>query len=129
MRTENFVSVWVGITPSRADLIDEVQMSFNEDGDYIPSLLMRNFGIPSYDEDLVEIRVFELSSRNLIALFKGCSFDTIISDKFRTLIGDELQFDVNAVVLLYDFQANVEVGSSTSSNGVELYFLGSEKYN
>jgi hypothetical protein len=128
MRIENFVSVWLGIAPCRAKLIDVVQVSYNEDGDYIPSVLMRNFGIPIYDEDLLEVCVFEHTSRDLSVLLTGCSFDATLIRKFSKDIGRELQFEANAVILLFDFQANVEVGAVVTLDEVQLHFLGVETY-
>ena len=79
------------MTWSAEELNDYVRLNYSEDGELIPSQLMRDFDISSYDENFREAHCWHQSDQNLVSrtpVFKrwGLTADQI--KDMRTLIKD-----------------------------------------
>jgi hypothetical protein len=128
MREPGFVTLWLGHAQSAEALERYVRLQFTEDGDLIPSRLMRDFSIPSYDEDFREAELLSKPQRSLEALLRGFSYDSQLVEKFRAICGETINFDANAVVLLYNFRTEQPRVGRVQAEDVELQWIGTTEY-
>lgn len=127
MREDNFVTLWVGRARSAEALEQYVRLQYNEDGDLVPSQLMQDFSIPSYDENFREAERLSEPQRNLEALLRGFSYDSQLIEKFRAICGETINYDANAVVLLYNFHVKRPQVVRFEGEDVELQWMGTTK--
>ncbi len=85
---------------------------------------MRDFGIDAYDEGFREAALLPESKRSLSEILSGFSYDSQVLQGFESLLGSEIDFDANAIVLLYNFDADVDRQSEIVSGVVQLRFMG-----
>jgi hypothetical protein len=128
MRCRGYVSLWLGTSVSNESLESYVALHYSEDGDLVPSDLMEDFNIPSYDEDFLESEYRNLSEHRIVKLLKGFSYWEQIAERFAALCGDQVDVDVNAVVVLYDFNASPSRTRSSQNQDVQLSFMGVVTY-
>jgi hypothetical protein len=110
----NRVSLWVGRSDSVLLLRNYIRVLYTRDGDDMPSLFAKDFGISRYDEDYIETEFFEIPTCKLRDLLRGCSCDSVIIPKYIKLYGETLPNDVNVVILLYSFSNYDPVGNILS---------------
>ena len=113
MKKENVVSVWFGNFKTKRELSEFVQEKYDEDGDVIPSLFMKTFGIDCYETDFQEILFQENISKE--DLFQASYSETFI-DKIDNISG-------NSIILLYDFYYTGQVCETSN-----LRFIGTFDY-
>ncbi|MEW6305039.1 MAG: immunity 22 family protein [Verrucomicrobiota bacterium] len=128
MRENGFVTLWLGQSSSAGALNEYVQLQYSDDGELIPSQLMRDFGIPSYDEDFREAERLGCLERSIRALLRGFSYDAQIIEKFAAICGEQIAFDANAVVLLYNFRIENPQVISAGTDAVQLRYMGVTDY-
>ena len=116
MRKENKISIWVGTFNSKYDFDNYIKESYDEDGDCVPSIFMKDFNIEHIDHDFKESEFIgkKLTKDNLI----GFSYD----EKFIEKI-DEVLLIGNSIILLYDSEYSGEIKSTN-----KVTFIGTYDY-
>ncbi|MCB7162990.1 immunity 22 family protein [Bacillus subtilis] len=107
MERQNFVSLWIGSINDDESLSKYVELDYNEDeGDFIPSQFLIDFDIDidELDEDFIEKIVHGKNCNNLSELIGGCSYDSVILPRFENIVGTAIPEQINAAVLLYNFE-------------------------
>lgn len=107
MERQNFVSLWIGSINDDESLSKYVELDYNEDeGDFLPSQFLIDFDIDidDLDEDFIEKVVHEKNCNNLSELIGGCSYDSVILPRFENIVGTAIPEQINAAVLLYNFE-------------------------
>jgi hypothetical protein len=120
------VSIWIGKEKVSEALARALDVSFNDEGDFLGSPFSRAFGIKYYGDCTQETRVCEPPPKTLRELLKGVSHEAKIAPALERLPGAKLSGE-NAVVLLYDIRYD---GKQTnwSSDGIQLKNVGSIRY-
>ncbi|MBP3048546.1 immunity 22 family protein [Bacillus subtilis subsp. subtilis] len=107
MERQNFVSLWIGSINDDESLSKYVELDYNEDeGDFIPSQFLIDFDIDidELDEDFIEKISHGKNCNNLSELIGGCSYDSVILPRFENIVGTAIPEQINAAVLLYNFE-------------------------
>ncbi|MBU8572160.1 immunity 22 family protein [Bacillus subtilis] len=107
MERQNFVSLWIGSINDDESLSKYVELDYNEDeGDFSPSQFLIDFDIDidELDEDFIEKVAHEKNCNNLSELIGGCSYDSVILPRFENIVGTAIPEQINAAVLLYNFE-------------------------
>ncbi|MEY8820415.1 immunity 22 family protein [Bacillus subtilis] len=107
MERQNFVSLWIGSINDDESLSKYVELDYNEDeGDFIPSQFLIDFDIDidELDEDFIEKIAHRKNCNNLSELIGGCSYDSVILPRFENIVGTAIPEQINAAVLLYNFE-------------------------
>lgn len=107
MERQNFVSLWIGSINDDESLSKYVELDYNEDeGDFLPSQFLIDFDIDidDLDEDFIEKVAHEKNCNNLPSLISGCSYDSVILPRFENIVGTTIPEQINAAVLLYNFE-------------------------
>ncbi|ASS95570.1 immunity 22 family protein [Peribacillus simplex] len=123
MQKEGFVSFWVGNINSSEELDNLLEISYTEDGDFIPSMFARSFGIDRYDDAVREADFYDEADNSLSRLLEGFSYDDDIIPKFSSLCGAQLPSEYNVVILLYNFKYE-GIKKKITINKSDLEFLG-----
>ncbi|WP_141993219.1 immunity 22 family protein [Bacillus sp. B4EP4a] len=127
MQKEGFVSFWVGNINTSEELDNLLEISYTEDGDFIPSMFARSFGIERYDDAVREADFYDEADNSLSRLLEGFSYDDDIIPEFSTLCGAQLPSEYNVVILLYNFKYE-GIKKKTAINKSNLEFLGAVEY-
>ncbi|MGN7178581.1 hypothetical protein BK139_19620 [Paenibacillus sp. FSL R5-0490] len=112
MEKQGWVSIWLG-NINDEDLIGEyVDLTYDEDGESVPSQFFIDFNIDmdETDEDTIEKAVYKNSSSDISALLDGCSYEEIVIPKIQKSIN--LKKSYNAVILIYNFEYKNEISST-----------------
>ena len=120
---EGNVSLWVGDAQSPDALDVYTDADYSNAGRHL-SQFANDFGTGWYDHDFMDAYVHANSTRSLVELLKGCSYDNVITPRFVELCGEWLPEAANAAVVLYNFRHGGGLGPSTG-NTVRLRFMGS----
>ena len=135
MYEEGYFSVWLGDANSEQVLEEYVRLTYSDDGDLIPSQLMKDFELVDedgdyndYEEGCREIAFFENASRSPSSVFQDFSYSEQVIDKVCAKLGAETNEPFNAVVVLFNYRANVAENRASDSSGVRLRFIGSMEY-
>jgi hypothetical protein len=123
MQKEGFVSFWVGNINTSEELNNLLEISYTEDGDFVPSMFARSFGIDRYDDAVREADFYDEADNSLSRLLEGFSYDEDIIPKFSSLCGAQLPSHYNVVILLYNFKYE-GIKKKTTINNSNLEFLG-----
>ncbi|WP_242220394.1 immunity 22 family protein [Bacillus cereus group sp. BfR-BA-01380] len=112
MEKQGMVSIWLGNIKTQNQLEEYVDLTYDEDGESIPSKFFVDFNIDrnEIDEDFIEKEVLEEESDNISVLLEGCSYDEMILPKIRECVN--LNKSYNAIVLIYNFEYQNLVSSS-----------------
>ncbi|WP_438491504.1 immunity 22 family protein [Paenibacillus sp. IHBB 3054] len=129
MEKEGAVSLWVGNVQSSEELDRLLTVSYTDEGDFIPSIFAKHFGIRRYDDAVREAEYYEEASNNLNQLLTGFSYDDeiVIVLRFTALVQEGLTDNFNAVVLLYNFKYTEELLEATIQSNY-FKFLGAVEY-
>ncbi|USK79407.1 immunity 22 family protein [Peribacillus frigoritolerans] len=127
MQKEGFVSFWVGNINSSEELDNLLEISYTKDGDFIPSMFARSFGIDKYDDAVREADFYNEADNLLSRLLEEFSYDDDIIPKFSSLCGAQLPRQYNVVILLYNFKYE-GIKKNTTINNSNLEFLGAVEY-
>ena len=124
---QDSVSLWLGTAPSDEALQEYVCMTYDADGDVVPSQFMRDFDIEWWDEDFQEVVFLDGKEREVKEILRGFSYDDQLIPAFEGQVGPTLAFPVNAVVLLYNYD-NGSPLVTASKGDVALCFVGVTEY-
>jgi hypothetical protein len=127
MRQEGFVSLWMGTSPSMEALNEYVELGYDEDGQFVPSRFMLDFHLDQWDEDFREVDFLEKHWTTVASVLEGCSWDDQIIPQFEKQIGKALDFPVNALILLFDYNYKSET-KKASTGGISMRFMGVATY-
>ncbi|SFK09923.1 MULTISPECIES: immunity 22 family protein [unclassified Bacillus (in: firmicutes)] len=112
MEKQGMVSIWLGNIKTQNQLEKYADLTYDEDGESIPSKFFVDFNIDrnEIDEDFIEKEVLEEESDNISVLLEGCSYDEIILPKIREYVN--LNKSYNTIILIYNFEYQNLVNSS-----------------
>ncbi|OWP59508.1 immunity 22 family protein [Bacillus velezensis] len=130
MERQNYVSLWIGSIKDDESLSKYVELVYNEDeGDFLPSQFLIDFDIDidDLDEDFIEKVAHENNHNNLPALIDGCSYDSVILHRFEDMVGITLPDQINATVLLYNFEYDGREKEINEKN-YSFKFIGAVSY-
>lgn len=135
MYQEGYLSIWLGNADSREALENYVCLRYSEDGDLIPSSLMKDFALVDedgdyndYDEGCREIAYFRNSLHAQASLFTNFSYSDQVTEKVLTKLSGKSNAEINAVVVLYNYHALIPENKISGSNGVRLIYHGAFEY-
>ncbi|WLV24210.1 immunity 22 family protein [Aciduricibacillus chroicocephali] len=88
MEKQGWVSIWLGNINDEDSIGEYVDLTYDEDGESIPSQFFIDFniGMAETDEDTIEKAVYTSSSRDISALLEGCSYEEIVIPKVQKSI-------------------------------------------
>ncbi|AWM43248.1 hypothetical protein CHR37_19315 [Bacillus velezensis] len=130
MERQNYVSLWIGSIKDDESLSKYIELVYNEDeGDFLPSQFLIDFDIDidDLDEDFIEKVAHENNHNNLPALIDGCSYDSVILHRFEDMVGITLPDQINAAVLLYNFEYDGREKEINAKN-YSFKFIGAVSY-
>ncbi|MCM3216428.1 immunity 22 family protein [Niallia taxi] len=112
MEKQGWVSIWLGTIKEEDSIEDYVDLTYDEDGESVPSKFFIDFNIDmdETDEDTIEKAVYKNSSSDISSLLDGCSYEEIVIPKIQKSIN--LKKSYNAVILIYNFEYNNEISST-----------------
>ncbi|MEM5592684.1 immunity 22 family protein [Niallia circulans] len=112
MEKQGWVSVWLGNINDEDSIGEYVDLTYDEDGESVPSQFFIDFKIDEdeTDEDTIEKEVYKNSSSDIATLLDGCSYEEIVIPKIQKSIN--LKKSYNAVILIYNFQYQNEISST-----------------
>ena len=124
MQKEGKVSLWLGNFSDEESFREFMEIKYTDDGDSIPSKFKKQFKIEYYDIDFSEVDYMEEQSNNLEVLLEGFSNDYEIIPKLKEKYDGNRY---NSIVLLYDFEYNVNKINYKNENNI-LDFIGCVDY-
>ena len=112
MEKQGWVSIWLGNINDEDSISEHVDLTYDEDGESVPSQFFIDFNIDmdETDEDTIEKAVYKNSSSDISALLDGCSYEEIVIPKIQKSIN--LKKSYNAVILIYNFEYKNEISST-----------------
>ncbi|MGD6817086.1 immunity 22 family protein [Metabacillus sp. 113a] len=112
MEKQGWVSIWLGNIKDEDSIGEYVDLTYDEDGESVPSQFFIDFNIDmdETDEDTIEKAVHKYNSSDISALLYGCSYEEIVIPKIQKSI--DLKKSYNAVILIYNFEYNNEISST-----------------
>ncbi|WP_273128703.1 immunity 22 family protein [Bacillus weihaiensis] len=112
MEKQGWVSIWLGNIKDEDSIGEYVDLTYDEDGESVPSQFFMDFNIDmdETDEDTIEKAVYKYSSSDISELLDGCSYEEIIIPKIQKSIN--LKKSYNAVILIYNFEYKNEISST-----------------
>ncbi|MCM3491761.1 immunity 22 family protein [Alkalihalophilus marmarensis] len=112
MEKQGWVSIWLGNINDEDSIGEYVDLTYDEDGESVPSQFFIDFNIDmdETDEDTIEKAVYKNSSSNISALLDGCSYEEMVIPKIQKSI--TLKKSYNAVILIYNFEYKNEISST-----------------
>lgn len=124
---QDSVSLWLGTAPSHKALQEYVCLTYDEDGDVVPSQFMRDFGLELWDSDFQEVALLDEDKTRIRETLEGASYDDQLIPAFEGQVGPTLDFPVNAIVLLYNYH-NGSPLVTASKGDVAMCFVGVTEY-
>ncbi|WP_113928094.1 immunity 22 family protein [Bacillus sp. P14.5] len=112
MEKQGWVSIWLGNINDEDSIGEYVDLTYDEDGESVPSQFFIDFNIDmdETDEDTIEKAVYKNISSDISVLLDGCSYEEIVIPKIQKRIN--LKKSYNAVILLYNFEYKNEISST-----------------
>jgi len=112
MEKQGWVSIWLGNINDEDSIGEYVDLTYDEDGESVPSqfFIYFNIDMDEIDEDTIEKAVYKNSSSDISSLLDGCSYEEIVIPKIQKSIN--LKKSYNAVILIYNFEYNNEISST-----------------
>ncbi|KML38985.1 MULTISPECIES: immunity 22 family protein [Cytobacillus] len=112
MEKQGWVSIWLGNINDEDSIGEYVDLTYDDDGESVPSQFFIDFNIDmdETDEDTIEKAVYKNSSSDISALLDGCSYEEIVIPKIQKSIN--LKKSYNAVILIYNFEYKNEISST-----------------
>lgn len=112
MEKQGWVSIWLGNINDEDSIGEYVDLTYDDDGESVPSQFFLDFNIDmdETDEDTIEKAVYKNSSSDISALLDGCSYEEIVIPKIQKSIN--LKKSYNAVILIYNFEYKNEISST-----------------
>lgn len=104
MIKEKKASLWLGYFENEDDFRNYMKVSYDEDGNYIPSKFQENYGIKKYDLDTSEIDWISDKCIDVESLLAGFSNDFEIVPQFKKMLEYKNVEKYNSIVVLYNFE-------------------------
>ena len=104
MVKENKLSLWLGFYENADDFKNYIKVSYDEDGNYIPSNFQESYAIKSYDLDAIESDWILERCSDVESLLAGFSGDYKIIPQFQKMLEHKNIQNYNSIVLLYNFE-------------------------
>ncbi len=104
MIKENKVSLWLGYCENADDFKNYIEVSYDENGDYVPSKFQISYAIKQYDLDAIESDWISGRCSDVESLLKGFSRDFEIIPQFQKMLEYKNIQNYNSIVLLYNFE-------------------------
>lgn len=104
MIKENNVSLWLGFYENADDFKNYIKVSYDEDGNYIPSNFQASYAIKSYDLDAIESDWILERCSDVESLLAGFSGDYEIIPQFQKMLEHKNIQNYNSIILLYNFE-------------------------
>lgn len=104
MEKENKVSLWLGFYENADDFMRYIKVSYDEDGNYIPSNFQETYAIKKYDLDAIESDWISEQCSDVKSLLAGFSGDYEIIPQFQKMLEHKNIQSYNSIVLLYNFE-------------------------
>ena len=129
MEREGYVSLWIGNFKSDEELLKYVELIYTEDGDCLPSQFLQDFNIymEDFDEDFIESICLEKEVISIVDLISGCSYEDVIIPKYENLVNMKSSDNINAGILLYNFQYDESV-KLVNNDDYKFKFVGTVEY-
>ncbi|MCY9158852.1 immunity 22 family protein [Bacillus atrophaeus] len=130
MERQNYVSLWIGSIKDDESLSKYVDLAYNDDeGDFLPSQFLIDFDIDidDLDEDFIEKVAHEKNCNNLTSLIGGCSYDSVILPRFENMIGTTIPEQINAAIILYNFEYDGRK-KEINANNYTFKYIGAVSY-
>lgn len=129
MEREGYVSLWIGSAKSDDELWEYAQLTYNEDGDCLPSQFLKDFDIDmdDFDEDFMEQIYADLEIYSLREFLADCSYDDVVIPEFEKLTEGMELGKFHAGIMLYNFQYDGRVKEIEHEN-CKLRYVGSVEY-
>ncbi|HHP1051458.1 immunity 22 family protein [Bacillus cereus group sp. BfR-BA-01354] len=118
MEVHGMVSIWFGNMQTQDQLDTYIDVTYDEEGDFIPARFFVDFNIDmiDVDEDFIEKEVLEEASDDISMLLTGCSYDDKILSRIKEVV--KLNKSYNSIVLIYNFQYDNSVSNCEGFNFV-----------
>lgn len=104
MIKDNRASLWLGAFEDADDFYRYVEVSYDEDGNVMPSIFQQKFKINKYDYDAIEVDWISIKCENIESLLYGFSGDSQIIPQYSEMIEREKIKSYNSIVLVYNFE-------------------------
>ena len=124
MIEQNKVSLWLGRFESLEAFMNYIEITYDKDGNVLPSRFQTDFGIKKYDYDAVESDWISEECVDVASLLGGFSEDEILIPKFEDILKDRNLSSYNSILLIYSFDYSK---GSVSNNKMD--FIGSVDMN
>lgn len=114
MERKGKVSIWLGNIEDQEALENYVNLTYDDDGESVPSRFFLDFNIDmnDTDEDFIEKAVLENKSKDLSFLLAGCSYEENVIPKVIKNVNIGKYY--NSIIMIYDF--DYEESVKTVSN-------------
>lgn len=112
MEKQGWVSIWLGNINDEDSIEGYVDLTYDKDGESVPSQFFIDFNIDmdETDEDTIEKVVYKSRSSDISVLLAGCSYEEVVIPKIQKSI--TLKRSYNSVILIYNFEYNNEFNSA-----------------
>lgn len=104
MIKENRVSLWLGVYENADDYMNYIRVSYDDDGNQIPSRFQESFAIEEYDFDAIESDWISERCSDVESLLSGVSCDDEIIPTFQKILENKDIQKYNCIILLYNFE-------------------------
>ena len=104
MIKENRVSLWLGFYENVDDFKNYIEVSYDDDGNYIPSNFQKSYAIKKYDLNAIESDWISQQCSDVESLLSGFSKDYEIIPQFQKILEYKNIQNYNSIVLLYHFE-------------------------
>lgn len=101
MEKQGWVSIWLGNINDEDSIEEYVDLTYDEDGESVPSQFFIDFNIDKDETD---------EDTDISELLDGCSYEEIVIPKIQKSIN--LKKSYNAVILIYNFEYKNEISST-----------------
>lgn len=126
MKKENYVSIWVGVTPDLSALEEYVQTTYleedeEEDDDMLGSSFSNDYSLGYVDDDFLELSCFDSNSNILDGM--ECSYYEYVSEQIKRAGKHLVADNVNFAILYFNYNYSGEVNEIRNGD-IALRFLG-----
>lgn len=104
MIKEGKVSLWLGFCKSADGFEKYMAVSYDADGNYVPSKFQENYAIKRYDLDAIECEWIAETCSDVESLLTGFSYDDQIIPCYKKKMEHKNIQSYNCIVLLYSYE-------------------------
>lgn len=104
MENNGSVSLWVSDEADEIRVESAFEVDYTEDGDWISPPFAKAFGFVRFNPATREANVLPSSTNSVRQAVAGCSYASLIAERFAQVVGELLPYRSASVALLYDFE-------------------------